>query len=60
MKNVNEIDEETFYSRVNDASSSDDEMEEVSGHFLFLMITTSWIAIYSGISKVTCFLVQNF
>lgn len=28
MKNVNEIDEETFYSRVNDASSSDDEMEE--------------------------------
>lgn len=28
MKNVNEIDEETFYSRLNDASSSDDEMEE--------------------------------
>ncbi|XP_057500066.1 CRM-domain containing factor CFM3, chloroplastic/mitochondrial-like [Actinidia eriantha] len=27
MKIVNEIDEETFYSRVDDASSSDDEME---------------------------------
>ncbi|KAE9464460.1 hypothetical protein C3L33_03558, partial [Rhododendron williamsianum] len=28
MKTVNEIDEDTFYSRVDDASSSEDEMEE--------------------------------
>lgn len=48
MKTVNEIDEDAFYSRVDDASSSEDEMEEVSWHFSFSMIPVGWIAVYSG------------
>lgn len=60
MKTVNEIDEDTFYSRVDDASSSEDEMEEVSWHFSFLMIPVGWIAVYSGTSKSIFFSVQSF
>lgn len=48
MKTVNEIDEDTFYSRVDDASSSEDEMEEVSWHFSYSMLPMGCIAVYSG------------